>query len=325
MNAVLLFLAWRASRNRTSGIRWKGVARVGSYGLLATAALTGTAVTAAKAEVGGSALQMGRELSAVAEEATSGTTAVLNGQRFHLSDSTTAKPVVEVLDGIEKACRDNPGGLAPLFEAMPKNGQVEGKSYTLPESFSHGVVRNGSEKDGVVMCFVGDGNTRKNSLEALADFAKSQDLGDLGKLRYVYAKREKSGKTRVTLAWTDEHFSLKAVTAGGEEHGKDGIVPRPSGAHRLMTAEIQGVSQSTTVFETAMKAEAVVSYYDETLAKAGFVKMTPQTEGQTLRAYFREGTDVFLAVRTVDGKTGFAVTENKALSPKFKNVLEVVR
>ena len=53
--------------------------------------------------------------------------------------------------------------------------------------------------------------------------------------------------------------------------------------------------------------------------------MTPQAEGQTLRAYFREGTDVFLAVRTVDGKTGFAVTENKALSPKSKNVLEVVR
>ncbi len=323
MYPILLYLAYRATRKTPSSVRWKGVVRVSLYGLVAAAALTGSLVSSARADLGGSALEVGRELSVVATDATPGTTAVLNGQSFHLADSTSDKSVKEILDGIEKSCRDNPGALAAVFESAPAKGQVEGKAYELPESFTHGIVRNGSDKDGVVMCFVGDKKANKGGLEALAAFAQSQDLGDLGRLRYVYAKRETTGKTRVTVAWTDEHFSLKAVSTGGEEFGKDGLVPRPTGAHRLLTAEIQGVSQSTTIFETAMKPEAVVAYYDETFVKAGFMKMTPPAEGQILRAYFRNGMDVFLAVRAADGKTGFAVTENATHSPKAKNVLEV--
>lgn len=329
MNPILLYLAWKTTRRakphvRTGERRLSGLLRVGSYALLCSLGLAGVVAHKAQADVGSAALSMGRELAETTRSLEGGYTARLNGQAFHLGEQVSERSVGEILDRAEQACTEAPGALTELFESMPKSGKLAGgKPYKLEGSFAHGVVRNGTDKDGVVMCFLGDPEHPRSTADALAAFAKSQDLGDLGKLRYVYAKRDPQGKTRVTTAWTDEHFSLRAISEGGETSGHDGVVPRPEGARRLLTAELDGAPQSTNVFTTDAGVGQVVAHYDETLEKAGFRRLTPTAEGQTLRVYFRDGFEVLVAAHTEEQKTVFAVTEQKAQSKNVKNVLEV--
>ena len=329
MNPILLYLAWKATRRtcpttgKTSS-RFAGALRVVGYAGLVTAGLGMAAAHKARADVGSAALSMGRELSQTTTDLRGGYTASLNGQRFHLGESVEDAPVAAVLDDAEKACAESPGAFAGLFEAMPKKGTLKGgKAYSIEGSFTHGIVRNGTEKDGVVMCFTQDPKHPRGTVESLSAFASSQDLGDLGKLSYVYAKRGANGKTHVTRASTDEHFSLAAITTGGETHGHDGTVPRPAGATRILTAEIEGALQSTNVFTSDAKVPAVIAHYDETLKKAGFTRLTPPSSTHTLRVYFRDGFEVLVAANAQDEKTVFAVTEQKFQSKNAKSVLEV--
>lgn len=315
MNPVLLLaLAWRVTRKPQVGTtststKARGALRVGAYVL--TLALGAGAFVAheAHASAGRGALSVGRELGTLGADISEGATVRLNDQSFHVAQRTVDESVQAVLDGYQAACEHDPGALADLFHAIPKSGTVKGKAYDLPESFTHGVIRNGDENEGVVVCFVGDPGHPKSALESLGAFAKSQDLGDLGKLRYAYAKKSPSGKTSLTLASTDEHFELAKITTGGEQTGSDGRVPRAEGSRRLLTAEVVGTAHGTRFYETSKSPAQVLAHYDQTLQKAGFRRMIPRAEGQELRAYFAEGLDVFVAVRSENGRTVYAVTE----------------
>jgi len=328
MNPILLYLAWKSTRRAAAGAgrpsRVRGALRVAAYAAFVTAGLGLAAAHKARADVGHAALDVGRELAETTHGLDGGYTATLNGQRFHLGESTTDASVSAVLEDAEKACAERPGALAGLFEAMPTKGTLKGgKPYHLEGSFTHGIVRNGTDKDGVVMCFTGDPEKPRSTTEALTAFAETQDLGALGKLRYTYAKRDAAGKTHVTFASTDAHFSLAAITTGGETLGHDGAVPRPAGSRRILTAAIEGAPQLTNVLESGDKVEKVIAHYDETLKKAGFERITPPSSTHTLRLYYRDGFEVLVAARTQDDKTVFAVTEQKITSKNAKGVLEV--
>lgn len=325
MNPILLYLAWRATRRASvrTPSRLAGAARVTAYVALLAVGLGAVSVRKARADVGSAALDLGRELGGTTHGLEGGYTAILNGQRFRLGESHTASPVGAVLDAAEAGCRAQPGALAGLFEAMPEKGTLAGgKPYKLEGSFTHGIVRNGTEKDGVVVCFVGDPSARRPATEALAAFAASQDLGDLGELRYTYAKRE-GDETKVTVASTESHFRLRALSTGGEELGRDGAVPRLPGAKRILSAEIEGTPQLTNVLVSEKSEREVVAYYDQTLEKAGFLRVTPPSAEHTLRLYHRDAFDVIVAARADDGRTVVAVTEQRFGSKSAKSALEV--
>ncbi|MFO0638301.1 MAG: hypothetical protein U0183_03745 [Polyangiaceae bacterium] len=321
---VLLLVAQSAKASRAKR-HVVGAAKVLAY-LGAVSAAFGVVVAhKAHADVGGKALSLGRELASSTQGLEGGYTAVLNGQRFQLGETTTDARVSEVLDAAQATCEASPGALGGLFAQMPEKGTLKGVGdYHLEGSFRHGIIRNGTEKDGVVVCFEGDPAKPRGAAEALAAFATSQDLGELGKLRYVYAKHEPDGKTRVTVARTGEHFSLKAIAEGGEKEGHDGAVPRPEGARRVLTAELEGVSQTTNVYLTDAPVATVAAHYDSTLGKAGFVRVTPPAADQTLRVFSKEGFEVIVAIRKDEEKTVLAVTESRPGAAKKTSKLEVL-
>lgn len=325
MTPLILLLVARSARASRAKRRVVGAAKVLAYLGAVTAAFGVVVAHKAHADVGGQALSLGRELATATDGLEGGYTAVLNGQRFQLGETTTDASVPQVLDAAESTCTASPGALDGLFAAIPEKGTVKGVGdYHLEGSFRHGIVRNGTEKDGVVVCFEGDPAKPRRTAEALAAFAASQDLGDLGKLRYVYAKRDADGKTRVTVARTGEHFSLKAIAEEGEASGHDGAVPRPSGARRVLTAELEGASQTTNVYLTDAPVAQVVAHYDSTLGTAGFVRVTPPAADQTLRVFSKDGFEVVVAVRKDETSTVLAVTESRPGASKKSSKLEVL-
>lgn len=325
MTPLVLLLVARSAKASLGKRRAVGAAKVLTYLGAVTASFGLVAAHKAHADVGGQALSLGRELATATEGLEGGYTAVLNGQRFQLGETTTDASVSQVLDAAESTCTASPGALDGLFAAVPEKGTVKGVGdYHLEGSIRHGIVRNGTPKDGVVVCFEGDPAKPRSTAAALAAFAASQDLGDLGKLRYVYAKREADGKTRVTVARTGEHFSLRAITEDGEKEGHDGAVPRPEGARRLLTAELEGVSQTTNVYLSDAPVATVAAHYDTTLGKAGFVRVTPPAADQTLRVFSKEGFEVIVAARKDEGKTVLAVTESRPGVAKKTSKLEVL-
>ncbi len=292
-----------------------GLARVAAYVGLVALTLGALGARRAQAEVGHEALAFGRELGTLTEDGAGGTVR-LNGERFHVAERAVAGSVSETLDTYERACRERPGAVAELFEALPAHGSVHGQGYTLPEAFSHGVVRHGSEREGVVVCLLGDPKSRRGLAAALGAFAASQDLGALGELRYAYARRVEgagSAGTRLTLAWTDASFDLKKLTSGGEATGDDGRAPRPSGARRLLVAEVVGAPHVTRMYECDSPPTAVAAHYDGALMGAGFQRLTPTSQAHVLRAYFRADLHVFVAIRRQGERTVFAVTESSGV------------
>ncbi|HQY61211.1 MAG: hypothetical protein IPF92_13605 [Myxococcales bacterium] len=292
------------------GHRVPGALRLGAYAAVAALALGAIGARAAHAEAGGAALSLGRELGALAAERgdPGGATVRLNGQAFHVAESATSRTVHEALDTVERACRERPGALSDLFAAVPARGTAGGLPYELPASFTRGIVRNETEREGVVVCLV-DG-ARRPLPSALKAFAASQDLGDLGRVRYVYARRATDGATTaLTLAWTDAHFDLKKIGAGGEDDGSEGRAPRPPGARRWLVAEVDGTPHATRFYDTRAPVADVTAHYDRALQDAGFQRFTPGAREQVLRAYFRADLHVLVAVRREGERTVFAVTE----------------
>jgi len=315
---VLAFQALRAARARrspeaqlASRRRLHGALRLGAYAAIAALSLGALGARTARAEAGSAALSLGRELGALAGEQgdAAATTVTLNGQRFHVAESATPRTVREALDTVERACEERPGALADLFAAVPARGAAGGIPYELPASFTRGVVRNETEREGVVVCLVGD--ARRPLPAALGAFARSQDLGDLGRVRYVYARRAPAAtSTALTLAWTDAHFDLKKIGAGGEEDGTEGRAPRPPGARRRLVAEVEGTPHATRFYDTAAPVADVTAHYDRALQDAGFQRFTPASREHVLRAYFRPDLHVLVAVRREGERTVFAVTES---------------
>lgn len=221
------------------GHRVPGALRLGAYAAVAALALGAIGARAAHAEAGGAALSLGRELGALAAERgdPGGATVRLNGQAFHVAESATSRTVHEALDTVERACRERPGALSDLFAAVPARGTAGGLPYELPASFT-GIVRNETEREGVVVCLV-DG-ARRPLPSALKAFAASQDLGDLGRVRYVYARRATDGATTaLTLAWTDAHFDLKKMAQAAR-------TTAPKGARLAHPARGAGSSPRST-------------------------------------------------------------------------------
>lgn len=315
---LIALQALRAARARRSPAaqlagrrRLHGAFRLGAYAAAALLALGAIGTRTARAEAGSAALSLGRELGALtAEEGDgAGVTVRLNGESFHVAESATSHTVREALDTVERACQERPGALAGLFSAVPASGTANGLPYELPGSFTRGIVRNETEREGVVVCLVGSGERALSA--SLNAFTRSQDLGDLGRVRYIYARRAPGASTTaITLAWTDAHFDLKKIGAGGEEGGSEGRTSRPEGARRWLVAEVAGTPHATRFFSTAAPVAEVTAHYDRALGDAGFQRFTPASREHVLRAYFRADLHVLVAVRRDGERTVFAVTES---------------
>ncbi len=297
-----LLIAWRNAKgfNSARAQKIRGVGRAAAVVLVAGLGVGLFATHTAKADIGKATLKFGREIAPLATDGASEVR--LNGQSFFLREGMTDASVKTVLDDYEGRCEQDKSALGEFWSKMPESSMVV-DGHKLPKSMRSGILRTQEHAgEGVVMCLIKGERTSKDVTEAFKNFAQSQDLGDLGKLRYVYA-RETTHGTRVVTAWTDNSFSFaKIANADGTAPGSDSRLPRPEGAKRLMTAEVVGSPYGVRIYETSLAPEDVGVFYDKWAASTGdWRSIAPEHPEGTMRAYFNGGTQVIITARRAPG------------------------
>jgi hypothetical protein len=166
-----------------------------------------------------------------------------------------------------------------------------------------GVLRDERGDSGVVACVVReDGQPAVGYREIsarLAELVKTGDLGALGRLRYVFAEKTSTGRTHVVAAWTEGPFNLFALLpphGGGDTPGTDPqSAPRPPKAHRMLSADVEGVPYGVRIYDSSATPAEVVKLYDDTMASRGW---QPAFGGPGAipdqRAFTRPGADLMV-------------------------------
>jgi hypothetical protein len=315
MNLFLLLAAWKNAKgfDRTKKSRVAGIARAGGFLAVAALGIGLFATHGAKADMAKASLKFGREVAPLAQDGANEVR--LNGQSFFLREAGSSAPVKDILDEFETRCNAQKGALGELWAKVPEHATSKGKTMLLPSSMRSGILRaNEGVGEGAVMCLVKGERSSGGLSESLQNFAKSQDLGDLGKLRYVYARAGKDGRTRVVTAWTEESFSFKAIGApDGDPPGGDTALPKPEGARRFMNAEVIGTPFGIRLYEVQQSPEEVVGFYDKWAAAGNFRGIAPEHPDGEMRAYFRETTQILVtANRSPSGSTVLSISEISA-------------
>jgi hypothetical protein len=301
--------------------RVRGAARVGGYVSFVCFVTGLLAARSVRADVGEQSLIVGRELSGL-RDLVGGTHRVsINGEPVMVAEATVSMSAREVLDRVEGLCLENANGLGAIL-ADPAN---ELPKATKDELSTIGVGRLGvlrTEKDGegAIGCLAhpGDGGIR-GLAERVTRFSKTLDLGDIGKLRYVYARPTKNGRTQVVTAWTDGAVRVDKIFPrdGSEPPGDDAAdAPRPPNAKRLLTATVDSAPYGVRLYDADAPLSAVLSTYDEAMPKRGW-RTVPEVshDHPETRAYTREGVDLLIFAAAEGSRTSVAVIEMRAVAP----------
>ncbi len=312
-----LLTHWRRDPAKKKHIR--GMARVAIYFAVMGLGSALLFVRAARAQVAGEGLELGRQLSQRM------TTLIgpgqhevnklrLNGQPIYVATSSTTDPATDVLDRFARHCAQN---LAQSPREWASLGDQPGVLPDAKLSADEGVVRAGTDADGMVMCFVKTKDASPKLTDAVKAFAETGNLSALGELRYAYARTTQGGRTSVLTAWTYETFSVfdlappEGVDAIGEDFPD---FPRPPASWRMLSARAEGTGYGLNVYRTKASPDAVVTLYETALRKLGYTGgLIPFAETDLARdakrgmAFGKDGALLSVGVRHEDGLTFVAV------------------
>ena len=271
------------ARRRRSQAR-RGVLRVMGYMSALLFVVLACNVHTARAEMVDDTFAIGRDLLPLADVLTEPHRVNLNGEHAWIDVSATPLSVKEVLDRYETAC--HAGGVKDWNESLG----IEAGKLDL-DKMDLGLVRNEKDGEGVVLCFVKSPGAA-GLLQRVKAFVASGDLGELGKVRYAFARATPHGSSVVTV-WTDGRFDLNAVIGkrGGEPGSDDPDLPRPDASRRIVSAGIEGTEYWTRVYATHDAPLEATANYESAMLDRGWLRVNPQPQNpeNTARGYLKEG------------------------------------
>lgn len=310
--------ASRASRLRRwwRGVRLLGLLRVAIYVVVVSLVLGALAARSAWGDLKETSLVLGRELAQFGDVLGQSNRVRINGETVYVSSALTDQPVATLLDRFERACREHSGGLVEEFARLPEAVQEE-RAEKLPGRGSSGVMRHGNDDEGVVACLAQEGQEGAAGLKRrLEQFVSTGDLAVVGNLRYVYAKRTDKGRTHVLAAWTDGSLRVFNIVPmdGAEPPGTDPPqVPRPGGATRLLSAEVEGAPHGVHIYDVAQRSEQVLRDYDEQMPKQGWTPIPVVALKQPMmRAFQRPGVELMIMAHPQGDRTFVSLVETVA-------------
>lgn len=294
----------------------RGLLRAGGYLAVLSLGLGAFQLRAAHAEVRNRTVELGRQMYQLANATQHDVNKLtMNGQPLWVGSSVSKDSVADVLDRYEVDCQKN---LAQPTESWRELAQKIDEKKEQRPAMATGVMRGGGEDEGTVVCFTKGQSSKPTIREAFKSFVDTGELGALGNLRYVYAKRSDQGRTTVLTAWTDDKFNLSDIMPkdGGEAKGSDfPEVPRPQAATRLMSAQVEGTPFGVNVYRSKDAPAAVVGFYDAEMTKRGWAGFDPEIKMQRAlrgegdksgvigRLYERKGVVLTLASNLDEGGT----------------------
>lgn len=271
------------------------------YMALLSALCSGIALRRASAEVSHRALAIGRELQSVIDMASETTTVRLNGREFRVTALDSTRDLDTLMGDFAALCPSQGADLAAdLARSFPRPGLTR-SGLDLP------VVRFGTgASEAASFCFGGT-----DSLQQVADraarFVKTGKVGDIGQLRYLYAKKRPHGITGLLVTSQDELPLFEMFPSAGDAPGEDVAPVRPPGTRRHFSALARGYGLSSYVSTSA--PQAALADYARALQRAGMqLETLPQPEtdrpDRSVRL-LRDGDDLYVvaANQLEDGTT----------------------
>lgn len=292
--------------------------RLAVYATVVSAGLGLVAARSVYGDVRSTALSMGRELGQLGDVG-SKRPLRLNGEPIFIASTTEDASVKEILDQTEARCRRGSAGLASdignfseaLARELPKGAN---------DARAAGILREEQGDSGVVACLIREDGQPAGTVSDIAahlgDLMKTGDLSALGRLRYVFAEKTKSGRTHVVAAWTDGSFNLFALMppAGKDAPGSDPAqAPRPPNALRILSADVEGVPYSVRIYDSSATPTEIVALYDREMAGRGWEpSYGVPGEGPEQRAFSRPGADLMVITSRDGGRTLVTLIEMSA-------------
>jgi len=300
-------LSVRNSKRNCRKARLFGFARALFLILLVLAATLAVTFGKAEAHLGESLIAFGDELSAWTGGKVDSRVGhlSLNGLRIHRVTASTTLPVAAALDRLQQVCTSR-GGIenaqAMLLGANPKLEEAR-------KGLLSGIYRHESKSGAVLTCIDTERSLSVFELsERLQRFVKSGDLSDLGKLRYVLARRD-GAVTSLLVLWTDGSAQiLKMFPKVGDAPGRDvPDVPRPENADRLLSASDLDAPYSVTVYRSRERSSAAVqNKYVKTLGELGWCIAQPRAGSFVAR---RGARSVLIRTATLAASTTTSIVE----------------
>lgn len=187
----------------------------------------------------------------------------VNGQSLMVTSGTSPDDLEIVLDEFERRCRAHNAAL-----------QAEVRRLNPQEFF---VLRRERGGSGAVGCIDFGGEISTAELYQRATrFKESNDLQDLGTLRYVYARTLSEGRgVHFLTFWTTGSLDFDEITGHRGTADVPGTdvegVPRPPRARRILDASETGVNQHIVSYGgSSMTSWELEAYYREALPQNGF-------------------------------------------------------
>lgn len=281
--------------------RLKRIARVSAYFAVVALVLGTIATRRVYGAVAKGALEIGSGLAQLGDVVGPSYRVMLNGEPMNVSSAMTDLPVEAVLARFESECREHAGGLDEELDGLPATlrGSLPAASKG-PAGL--GIVSTRDGDRGMVACLARDVDLGyAGTLKAFGAFARSGDLADLGKLRYVLAERMPSGRTHVLGAWTEGSFRIGTLfPASGDCPGSD--LPethRPTGARRLLTASVEGAPFGVRIYDVAGTPDEVLAGFDDAMPALGWKPVLAADQGMDGgKAFLRGPVDLLVGAQS---------------------------
>jgi len=281
----------------------RGLLRAGAYLGFTMACASAWSIKVARAEMREQTIALGRSMAQIANAGNHDVTPlVMNGERMMIASSVTEDSARAVLDRYEEHCKTSGGA----------KGWAELKKDDATAAFGeNGLVRAGDDDEGSVVCFVRGAHTNATVREAFETFARTGELGHLGKVRYAYARKNpSSGRTLVLTAWTEDSFNLFDFMPedGKDVRGDDfADIPRPERSSRALAVRAEGLPYALNVYKTSDGPGPVLAYYDAEMTRRGYRGFDPEEPTAPGRTFVKDGVVLTVAAHAEAGATFVAL------------------
>lgn len=291
------------------------LARLAVYCAAVSAGLGLVAVRSVYGDVKSTAFSMGKELGQLGDVGTKRPLR-LNGEPIFIASTTEDVSVKQVLDDTETRCKQGSAGMAAELENLSETVKKQLPKH-VEGSRAAGVLREDHGDSGVVACLIReDGQPAGGMADITARLAatlKTGDLSAIGRLRYVFAEKTKSGRTHVVAAWTEGPFNLYALlpAAGKDAPGSDPAhAPRPPGAQRILSADVEGMPYAVRIYDSSATPAEIVKVYDAEMKGRGWEPaFGVPGEGPEQRAFTRPGADILVITSRDHERTLVSIIE----------------
>jgi len=291
------------------------VLRLGAFCLFVSCVLLVFTMRAFAHNVNEGMLSLGAEMMRYADRQALGPVRrmEINGAQLAFATGTTSDSVTQVLDYYARRCASRSGAVSEQLAEIANRAHTSGAAVATPESAPLTTIRHGSDRQGYVAC-LDVGNTRltpEEILRRVQTFARTGNLTDVGRMRYLYAERGTGGRTRFIGFWSDSEVNItRMFPTAGDAPGEDRAdVPRAPGLRRLLHAYEVGQQFSMSIYAGASPREQVEQHYRAEMPRHGWTLIpmrggTTDLRGQTMLTYEKGATTMTLIFdRTAGGQT----------------------